>query len=536
MKLKNPYSRNRLNLKEKFNRKFTDFVVPHIKKISLDEDWKVKSKYIPKVLESARISIKGLERDKTDTVEPPQDIDVDFLSIYVAEYIPIENVDKLNKGLKKLVKNYPSPFNHGQTERIDEFCTSVKKSIRAGRWSNFGSIDFTKEREISGFVKSITIQGTHLSSSSIILQFVINPSDNFINNYKELIKSDIKEGFSFDLNLKNLFKFWGGKSLSYDIVKNQMVEDLIMELKWRTMKEINKYFPMYFTKNKLIPPSIEVYKLDQSSCIFKYDENELRSSFWNSVGMDSHLSDISKDGYWKLFTEGRKPYFIDSSIKVTCNSAIKQEPMFHSLNFQIVYMTERFANLLLPIMVMREYAVNTSEKVAMQQNKTFLSIQKAKPKYHKLINIRYELERDLQILKRFKNEIGSNYFNRVKSEIKKVMDFEPSNPKYVDISAVEMIVDNTNYIIDKTYDHSQNFAKIIDDTVQLLEIKTNNSLRRRSFGLTITTVGLTIITVTLSLAATIFAGMSLFYQLNDDRRNEMMSLFNPIVDIWKYFF
>ncbi|WP_377279150.1 hypothetical protein [Planococcus dechangensis] len=427
------------------------------------------------------------------------------------------------------MKNYPSPFDHGQTERIDEFCSSVKKSIQAGRWSNFGSIDFTEEKRISEFVKDIKIQGTHSSSSSIILQFVINPSDKFINKYKDLIKSDIKEGFSFDLNLKTLFKFWGSKSLSYDIVKNQMVEDLIMELKWRTMKEINKYFPMYFTKNKLIPPSIEIYKLKQSSCIFKYDENELRSSFWNSIGMDNFLSDISKDGYWKLFTEGRKPYLIDSSIKVTCNSAIKHEPMFHSLNFQIVYMTGEFANLLLPIMVMREYAVNTSEKVAIQQKKTFSSIQKEKPKYHKLINIRYELERDLQILKRFKNEIGSNYFNKVKSEIKKIVDFEPSNPKYVDISATEMIVDNSNYIIDKTYDHSQSFAKIIDDTVQLLEIKTNNSLRRRSFGLTI-------ITVILSLAATIFAGISLIFQLSNDRRNEMMSLFNPIIDLWAYFF
>ncbi|MFS0673652.1 hypothetical protein AB1K81_10630 [Ornithinibacillus sp. 179-J 7C1 HS] len=92
--------------------------------------------------------------------------------------------------------------------------------------------------------------------------------------------------------------------------------------------------------------------------------------------MDSPFSDISKDGYWQLYTEGREPYLIDNSLKVTCNSTIKREPMYHSLEFQIVYMLKEFADLLLPIMVMREYSVDTSKKIAIQQNKTFSSIKK----------------------------------------------------------------------------------------------------------------------------------------------------------------
>ncbi|MFB6465428.1 hypothetical protein ACE38V_01290 [Cytobacillus sp. Hz8] len=529
IEIKNPYSRNRLSLKGKFNKKFTDFIVPYIKRISLDENWQTKSKYILKVLESARISVEDWESDRFSTSEIPQDIDLDLLSVYVAEYIPIENVDKLNKGLKKLVKNYPFRFQHGQAEHVDEFCNEVKKSIHGGRWSNFGFIDFTKEKKVSDFVKDIHIHGTHLSSSSIILQFVINPSDEFISEYKKLIQSDIKEGHSFELSFKSLFKFWGGKGLSYDIVKNQMLEDLIIELKWRTMKEISKYFPLYFTNNKLIPPSIEVYKLNQTSSIFKIDEHEKRSSFWHSIGMDRPFSDISKDGYWQLFTEGSRPYFIDSSLKVTCNSLIKREPMYHSFDFQIVYLLEEFANLFLPIMVMREYTVDSSQKIAIQQNRTFSSIQKEKPKYHKLINIRYELERNSQILKRFKNEIDDNYFNRVKSKINKIAEFEPSNRRYNGMSATEMIVDNTKYIVDKTYEHFRNFAKMIDDTVQLLEIKTNNSLRRRTFGLSI-------ITVVLSIAATTFAGISLFYQLSDEKQNKIVGLFSPFIDLWQYFF
>jgi len=529
MEIKNPYSRNRRSMKEKIDKKITDLIVPYIKKIPIDENGRAKSKYIPKVLEVARMSVRGWERDKISSAETPQGIDIDLISLYVAEYIPIEDVDKLNRGLKKLVKNYPYRFQHGQSERIDEFCKGVKKSIHGGRWSNFGYIDFTKEANVSDFVKDIHILGTHLTSSSIILQFVITPSDKFISKYKQLIGTDLKEGASFDFRFKQLLKFWGGKSLSDDIVKNQKLEDLIIEMKWRTMKEIRKFFPMYFTSNKLIPPSIEVYKLSQNACVFKDNENEKRSSFWRSIGMDNAFSDISKDGYWQLFSEGREPHLIDNSIKVTCNSLIKRQPMYHSLDFQITTMMEEFADILLPNMVMREYAMDTSEKIAIQQNVTFSSIKKKKPKYQKLINIRYDLEKGLQILKRFKNEIGENYFNKAKSELNKIAEFEPANPRFINKGATEMIVDHTEYIIDKTYDYSQHCAKMIDDTAQLLEIKTNNSLRSRSFGLSI-------ITFVLSLAATIFAGFSLFYQLSDENQNKIKHIFSPIIDIWQFFF
>ncbi|MGA3854629.1 hypothetical protein ACPCW1_17260 [Bacillus pumilus] len=528
--LKNPYSRNRLSLKERFNKRFTDFSIPFIKKISLDEDWKAKSKYIPKVLESARINIRAMERGKSSTTEMPQGVDLDLLSVYVAEYIPIENIDTLNKGLKKLIEDYPSKFQHGQAERIDEFCTQVKKSIRGGRWSNFGSINFTKGEKITEFVEKVHIHGTHLSSSSIILQFVIKPSDTFLSEFKKIIEIDITGEFSFNLSLKRIFKSWGGKSLSDDIIKNQKLEDLIIELKWRTMNEISKYFPLFFTNNVLIPPSIEVYKLNQTSSVFRQNEDEKRSLFWRSLGMDSLFKDISKDGYWQLFYDGSEPYNIDSSLKITCNSLIKRKQTYYSLEFQIVHMLEEFANLILPTMVMKEYTEATSRKLAIQQSNTFSSIQKEKPKYHKLINIRYELERNLQILKRFKNEIGDNYFNRVKAKVNKIAEFEPSYPQYTrNKSTTEMIIDNTKYSIDKTSEHSQNFAKMIDDTVQLLEIKTNNSLRKRSFGLSI-------ITVILSVPATAFAGLSLFYQLSDEKRQKIVNLFSPIVDLWRQFF
>jgi len=72
---------------------------------------------------------------------------------------------------------------------------------------NFGFIDLSENKNASDFVKRIHIQGMHLSSSSIILQFVITPSDKYTSEYKNLVKSDITGGYSYDFKLKSFFNF-----------------------------------------------------------------------------------------------------------------------------------------------------------------------------------------------------------------------------------------------------------------------------------------------------------------------------------------
>jgi len=523
LEIKNPYSRKRLTFKQRFYKKFTESIVPYIKKIPIQKDMIVKQKYIPKFLQQARISVESWERFAWST-KRPDNIDIDLLSLHVAEYIPIENIDELNKGLKKLFKKYPFKYHFfGQikqvTEYVDEFCNEVKQSIHGGRWSNFGYLDFSKEKNLSDLIKQVHIHGTHISSSLIILQFIITPSTSFIKEYKKVMDSDVKGGKVFTPTFKNFFTFWDSKGVSESNYKEQKLEDLILELKWRTMNEISKYFDLYLTKQKLIPPSIEVYKLNQSSCMFN-EEDEKRNLFWESIGMQRFQCEISKDGYWQLFSN-KGNHLIDSSLKITCNSKVKKRPGYESLDIQIVYSVGQFSKGLLPILVIREYVVDLSKNIAARQKNTFSSIKKEKTKYKKLINIRYELEQNLHILKRFKYEIDENYFENVKDGIIRLSEFEPVRPKLDNEVWVERIVDNTDYMIDKTYNHSENFAKIIDDTVRLLEIKTNNSLRRMTFFLTI-------ITVILSVVATTIAGTSLYLQLDEKDRQLLNEVFKSI--------
>ncbi|MED4254968.1 hypothetical protein P4689_20470 [Priestia megaterium] len=526
IKIKNPYTKKRFNLKEKSQKKFSETVIPWIKKIPLNEDWDAKRRFIPQSLNRIRIDLEHKHRSLWKN-NVPEDTGVSLLSMYVAEYIPIEYIDNLNKGLKKIFREFnPTGFNTNNPSNIDKFCSEVKQSIHGRRWSRFGDLQIHENNELCEFVNRISVNGTQISSSSIVIQFVIEPSDKFQKEYNKLIESNIEEEPIFVPKIKQLFSFWASKSRSNVIVKEQMIEDLLLELKWRTLKEMGKYFYMYFYKNKLVPPSIEVYKIKQRSCRYKYDENEERSEFWDSIGMSAfRFHEISKNGHWQLFAN-EKEYLIDNSIKLACNEEIPQNDIFSSLNFQIVYFVKELAMSLLPILVMRYYTIALGKKIADQQKNTFKSIKKENPNYNKLINIRYELEQNLQILKRFKNEMEENEFKWIKGRIIGFFsDFDKARPTLSEISWGEWIMDNTNFLIKKTDTLSQNFVKIIDDTVRLIEIKTNNSLRKRTFWLTV-------FTGILSILATLIAAISLYFQFSKENQQKVQEFLLPLIKLF----
>src|SRR5699024_6453645 len=98
--------------------------------------------------------------------------------------------------------------------------------------------------------------------------------------------------------LKNFFRFWGEASYTSSSVKERMLEDLMLEIKWRALKEINRYFDLYFSNNKLVHPSMEVYKIELLSCIFKREKSEKKNQYLDSIEMGDNLfHDISKVGY-----------------------------------------------------------------------------------------------------------------------------------------------------------------------------------------------------------------------------------------------
>ena len=515
IKIKNPFSISRYSKIERLERKFSRLVIPIIKKLPVDYQINKKPWYLPKAIYVIGQTSDYKEKfsDKEWVNAKPSHLDLNLISISTSDYIPIEDIDKLEKGLHKLFKIYkPKLFDH-DSSRIKDFCNEVSQNIHGGSWSLFGTISIGSNSKLSKFVESIEISATHLSSSSIILGFNIRPSEKFIYNYKNIMEKNIGDETTLKPRFKNFFTFWNNKTIPGESAKARMIEDLMLELKWQTLKEISKHINIHFTDNRIVTPSIEVYKISRDYCSSRrvlHDETFLRS-----IGLkDSYEHEMSVDGYWEIY--GLNTRTIDSSIKVTCNSRLPQELGYGELNFQIYYMMKDFSNILLPVLIMRNYTISLSKNIAKQQKETFAWIRSSKPNYNKLIKIRYDLERNIQILKRFKNEIDEKDFTRFKHRIKKsIGDFEQVEQSPLDKGWTEITIENTEFWINNTFNHTQNFSEIIDGTVRLLELKTNNSLRKQTFRLTI-------FTVVLSLLATSFAGFSLYSTIDEDIQKDIL--------------
>lgn len=88
-----------------------------------NEECDTKPKFIPRFLHEERLDLEYDSRNLWRN-DIPKDVDVNLLVMYVAEYIPIENIDKLNKGMKKLFKLFvPKRMNTNDISNIDAMFT-----------------------------------------------------------------------------------------------------------------------------------------------------------------------------------------------------------------------------------------------------------------------------------------------------------------------------------------------------------------------------------------------------------------------------
>lgn len=520
--MKNPYSKRRKTRKEKLNLKITKIITPYIKKISPVIIEKKHTKFIPESLYIAKETIeRSWEREKIWKNKKPEDIQLTLERVYIADYMPIENVDVFNKGLKRLFSKKRAPFQHGNEERVDDFCKSVKSSLYGGSWSNFGYIKF-KNEEISKVIDTINISATHVGSSSIILQFIISPAKVFLKEFEYLLSKEVEDENCFDFQMKNFFKFWNTRNRPSDSVKYEMVEDYLLELKWIAMQEINKYFHTTFHQLKLGIPSIEVYETNRRFCELESARKNEKNLFWNSVGMDFYKNDCSKDGYWDVFNEMGPSSKIDNALKLVYNSNIKMKARkkLGSIEGYVSVIMMDFSTKLFPMLIAREYSLSVSKSVAVHRENIYKFLKKNQPKYREMINTRYELEKEVQILRRFQNEFDNSFYNRTILDLDNVFEFESS--RWGEFNEVSIIVENTKLLLGETIKHSDDLSTIIDDTVQLLEIKTNHSIRKWSFRLTA-------MSIVLSVIAIIIAALSLFYQLENEQRNELLKLMLPFI-------
>ncbi|MGG5762641.1 hypothetical protein ACQ3VC_14130 [Bacillus proteolyticus] len=498
MKIKNPYSKGRYAAKEKLQRKVSNLLIPLINKL-------------PKMNEGSDLERlrSGLNYKfyRNRTVKPPEGVHLDLLSINVSELIPIENVLSLKKGLKKLFTKHKPKRIHtfNDSKSIDTFCDIASMNLNAGTWYRLGVVEFSDDSALRDFVSHISVYGVHISSSLLMMHFEIVPSSIYQERLQHVIDKEVGTEIIYVPKLRNPFKRYAMGSKTPDALKNIMLEDLLIELKWMTLDYINNFFPLYFHNNSVIAPSIEAYKIDEVSSSLKiYPEDEKVNNFFDAFGISKDRVDfyeISKDGFWRLYFEEDRNKLEKDSLKILCNSFYKPDnSLSNSLESQIKIEVNEKSSDLLPILTIRKYLKHQKTLIATYRNKVYEYTQNKSINYKKLLHLRIELEKNVQILNRIKTEEDHDViFSR-----RNLSGMEPY-PLYKDQPIwSNYIVESTKYLISDTYDHAKGIIKIIDNTLEILNLKTSYSIQKKSTRLTFISLVVAFLSALLTLISLYF--------------------------------
>ncbi|WP_336761486.1 hypothetical protein [Paenibacillus sp. USHLN196] len=464
MKLTNPWSKRRLSRREKLGR----FLAQQISRIEIKEQDRNN------LLSCFYWSKKGSILNKGE-VSIPKGTEVDLLSIAAAEIVPVEKLVDLKNGLKKLIHQYRPELNINNLDYIDEFCDNVASNIHGNRWSNLGYIKFRGDTEIGSFIDRVNIQATQVTSSIVVVNFLINPSSKYLSNLTDLIQNNVKGELIFKPKIKGFFKYWNSSTLPPEIVKRRMLEDQILELKWKLFNTISDYIPAFFYKNNIVAPSLLLYRIKQKSDIPE------KNYFWPSVGLKNGRNySLSEDKMWYLHEE----YFdgLDDSLNILYNASDDEHFEKQNVDF-IIHKADDFVRSILPMLTVKRYTLFISEKIALFRVSSYNSMSIKKINYKNIINLRLELERDIHMFNRIKDEFEAdyNYYSKLQTE-----------------SFDKLLFEYTVNLINKTDDHAKSLTRQFDSTIQLATLQTNFSLQRKTVALTIATIFLALVAIYLT--------------------------------------
>lgn len=543
MKITNPYSKNRFTKIERIDRKITTLLKPILRKYINTMDiqnlhYEKRPKYIMKSFHQVAYHIKQQEEYEKKKLEngetsrrlnaKPLDIDMKLNCIFMSDLIVVENLNDFKRGIKKVfdkINKNEGFFTYYDPVHVNRFCDSVERNINGGTWSNLGYLKINETHKLNEFAKYIEVYTTHISSSFIILGLNVYPSEKFLEIFNNRLEANYPPDDVIQIRPKKFMRFWKHTTYSYTSKKEIEIEDLKLELKWNILKFFNRYFKLYLSTQNIIVPSIESYELSKDKCDIQDRYNE--DNFFSSLKMRQGFNrELSKDGYWEIYNSDYRDS-ADLSLKVTCNSLLTKKDMFRDLESEIIFRINEYGKLILPILIINSYLKNLSIKLANERQIVFRYLNKNKNKHKKIINARFKLEKEIQILKRLKNEFNDKKFESIVNEISdEIGEYErPSSRR--EESNSEMIVYNTKFMLDNVNKYSSDFANILDDRIELLEIQTNNSIRKRSFTVAI-------ISTFLTLIAMVIAMLSLYVSivgLDDSEKDGVLEFLEEIVSI-----
>ncbi len=446
------------------------------------------------------LSVDNMYEFESDNSIIKSDVVVDFNNMIVLELVEKEYLDDFKSGISKLLKKnkLKNSLLFNNVDRIRDFIDEVSTSYNIGGWSKLGYINFPDDNTLSNNIDYVEICALHFSPSLIAIYFNIKVTKNYIEEINNILLSNIKAQRLFSMpRIKNLFKYkiWGSGVISKDETKNILIVDIITELKYRVLKEVNRYMPLYFTANNILAPSLEVFNTN-----INHNAKD-NHHCWNSLGIDNYLGDLDVNGEWGLFLNKYKynsDNFNFANYKLIFNVKTV-ESIYHDKEHYMFLLSSDIVKEIYPVLLQDTYINHYEKCFSKLRNKIYKVIGKRNISYRKLLKYRYKYEIDIKMFKRLYREFNNKRFDKVLERFsKEVIDF---NSKFRKHKAINLIYKSTLErfsILDADIEEIRN---IIYQNTELATMKMNYKLSSKNLILTIITVTASTISVLIGLKA-----------------------------------
>ncbi|MGM9532569.1 hypothetical protein, partial [Intestinibacter sp.] len=173
--------------------------------------------------------------------------EIKITDFFIEELISIELLDNLEKGLYALLNKFPptSFIAIQHNKDIKEFIIKIKENYHYDGWFNVGFIEFPKESELHKFVKYVQINLQSFSVSHVRINFMITLKESYNKEIFKIVEKEYQ-----DVNNMYFYKTKhrgiGVLKVNGEIYKKRDVQNKLLYLKWRVLKYISNYIPLYF--------------------------------------------------------------------------------------------------------------------------------------------------------------------------------------------------------------------------------------------------------------------------------------------------
>ena len=216
--------------------------------------------------------------------------------LHIFEIVPKEKMQNLLKEITKFLKKHSDDFMLRNTFDSEPLEFYNEQEI----YSDFAEFSINEKSELYNYVSRINFRISTLTTSFCCLDIRIILNKDLKENINQFLIKDVPSKNKFTISRSNRWPFFTKKIISsfgYS-VKNDLLEEIITDIKWRVSKEFKKHTQSTILLANQLLPSVTSFNTN-----IDIDKN---SKFWRSVGIDpSQCSKDTNDMLYTCWKEGK---------------------------------------------------------------------------------------------------------------------------------------------------------------------------------------------------------------------------------------